>query len=170
VRHIPNLLTILRLFATPVIVLQILSRDFRPALILFAAAGLTDTADGTLARRFGWSSRWGALMDPIADKALLMSVFLALGWIGEAPAWLVWMIVARDAAILLVAIWLKSMGKVNEFRPSIYGKLSTLVQLITAGSILLQWPPDRFGFFLAAGALVLWSGFDYAYETYKKLN
>ncbi|MFN0105973.1 MAG: CDP-alcohol phosphatidyltransferase family protein, partial [Bryobacteraceae bacterium] len=69
-RHIPNLLTVLRIIATPVILNRIWERDLDTALVLFFLSGMTDTIDGTLARRYGWTSKFGAFVDPIADKTL----------------------------------------------------------------------------------------------------
>jgi cardiolipin synthase (CMP-forming) len=162
VRHIPNVLTVLRLLATPVVVWLILQRDLPHALILFFCIGMTDTIDGTLARRFGWTSRFGQVMDPLADKTLLVTVFLTMGYAGYMPGWLVGTVLARDLAILSVALWLKRKGKVTEFPPSVFGKASTFVQLLTAGSILLQWPADPAPFFYLTVALSLVSAGHYA--------
>jgi cardiolipin synthase (CMP-forming) len=87
VRHIPNILTVLRLLVTPVILERIWAGDLDVALILFFVTGMTDTIDGTLARRFGWSSRFGQLIDPLADKALLTGTFLVMGLRGFLPPW-----------------------------------------------------------------------------------
>lgn len=168
--HIPNVLTVLRLLATPVVVWLILQRDLPNALILFFCIGMTDTIDGTLARKFGWTSKFGAVADPIADKTLLVTVFLTMGYMGYMPVWLVALVMLRDLAILAAAIILKRAGRVTEFPPSVFGKASTFVQLLTAGSILLEWPADPSPFFYATTALAFVSAGHYAIIIRKKLD
>ena len=169
-RHIPNVLTVLRICATPVILYSIWQRDLDTALILFFLSGMTDTIDGTLARRFGWTSKFGAFIDPIADKTLLTGVFLVLGLRDFIPAWLVYIVIGRDIVILLAAAVLKVTGRLSEFPPSIFGKISTLVQLLTAGAILLRWPDDPFPFFYATVLLAFLSFGHYGYQISRKLN
>ena len=124
-RHIPNILTVLRVLATPVILHRIWERDLDVALILFFVSGMTDTIDGTIARNYGWTSRFGAFIDPIADKTLLVGVFLVLGMRNFVPFWLVLTVIGRDFCILLGALVLKFTGRLTEFPPSVFGKLST---------------------------------------------
>lgn len=169
-RHIPNLLTFLRILATPVILNRIWERDLDTALVLFFLSGMTDTIDGTLARHFNWTSKIGAFIDPIADKTLLMSVFLVLGWREYIPAWVVWVVIGRDVLILVAAVVLKFTGRLGEFPPSIFGKASTLVQLLTAGSILLRWPADPSPFFYATAVLAFLSFGHYGYQISRRLN
>ncbi|MFN0104307.1 MAG: CDP-alcohol phosphatidyltransferase family protein, partial [Bryobacteraceae bacterium] len=106
----------------------------------------------------------------IADKTLLVSVFLALGWRNLIPHWVVWVVIGRDIAILLAALVLKFSGRLREFPPSIFGKISTLVQLLTAGSILLRWPPDPSPFFYATVLMAFLSFGHYARQISQKLN
>lgn len=169
-RHIPNVLTVLRLLATPVVVWLILQRDLPHALILFFCIGMTDTIDGTLARRFNWTSKFGAVADPIADKTLLVTVFLTMGYMGYMPVWLVSLVMLRDLVILAVALILKRSDRVKEFPPSVFGKASTFVQLLTAGSILLEWPADPSPFFYATAALAFISAGHYAFLIREKLH
>jgi cardiolipin synthase (CMP-forming) len=170
VRHIPNILTVLRLLVTPVILERIWAGDLDVALILFFVTGMTDTIDGTLARRFGWSSRFGQLIDPLADKALLTGTFLVMGLRGFLPPWVVWTVIGRDVAILAVAAVLKAAGKLGDFPPSVFGKLSTLVQLLTAGAVLLRWPADPAPFYYATILLAVVSAAHYGYQIRQKLN
>lgn len=169
-RHIPNLLTVLRILATPVILHSIWVRDLDTALVLFFLSGMTDTIDGTLARRYGWTSKFGAFVDPIADKTLLMSVFLTLGWRNFIPFWVTGIVIGRDIAILIAALVLKLTGRLGEFPPSVFGKISTLVQLLTAGAILLRWPADPAPFYYATAAMAFLSAGHYGYQILRKLN
>lgn len=169
-RHIPNVLTVLRILATPVILERIWARDLDTALILFFLSGMTDTIDGTLARRFGWSSKFGAFIDPIADKTLLVSVYMLLGARDFMPFWVVSVVIGRDILILLAAGMLKLTGWVGEFPPSVFGKISTLAQLLTAGAILLRWPAEPAPFFYATAAMAFLSFGHYGYQIWRKLN
>lgn len=169
-RHIPNILTVLRVLATPVILFRIWERDLDTALILFFLSGMTDTIDGTLARRYGWTSKFGSFVDPIADKTLLVSVFLVLGLRDFMPLWVVWVVIGRDVVILCVAAFLKLSGRLGDFPPSIFGKLSTFVQLLTAGSVLLRWPSDPSPFFFATVLLAFVTFSHYGYQISRKLN
>src|SRR5688572_33215575 len=91
----PNLLTCVRIAMTPWIVVALVQGDCRKALWLSCIAGFTDAADGFLARRFGWSTRLGAYLDPIADKFLLTSLYVCFGIAGIVPGWIVWLVVGR---------------------------------------------------------------------------
>jgi cardiolipin synthase len=161
---------VLRLLATPVILNRIWERDLDWALVLFFLTGMTDTIDGTLARNYGWTSKFGAFVDPIADKMLLMSVFLTLGMRDFVPVWVVAVVLGRDFLILLAAVVLKATGRLGEFPPSVFGKISTLVQLLTAGAVLLRWPAEREGFYYATAAMGILSFAHYCRQIWQKLN
>jgi len=133
----PNLLTCARIILTPWIVIALIYRDCREALWLSCVAGFTDGADGFLARRFGWKSRLGAYLDPIADKFLLTSLYICFGIAGFIPEWLVWLVVGRDALILLMAgAGLLFTGR-RDYPPSLWGKISTVIQI--AGAFVFLW-------------------------------
>jgi cardiolipin synthase (CMP-forming) len=163
-------LTVLRLLATPWVVERIWARDLDTALVVFFLIGMTDTIDGTLARRFGWTSKFGAVVDPLADKILLTAVFLAEGLAGLMPMWVVYIVIGRDLVILAAAGVLKASGRLVEFPPSVFGKASTFVQLLTAGSILLRWPPDPSPFFYATAVLAVVSLGHYAWLVGRRLS
>jgi cardiolipin synthase len=93
---IPNIITVFRFLLVPPLVLLLLNHQYGAALIVFGVAGFSDALDGFLAKRYGWSSRMGALMDPLADKLLLVSSFVTLGWLGWIPLWLVALVILRD--------------------------------------------------------------------------
>ena len=135
-RTLPNLITGGRIALTPFIVLAILAGDCPRALILAAVAGVSDGLDGFLARHFDWKTRLGAYLDPLADKLLLTAVFLSLGRLGAVPGWLVWLVVGRDAFILSMVASAFAFTNFRDFPPSIAGKLSTAIQILTALCVL----------------------------------
>ncbi len=167
--NLANLLTFLRLLACGPAVWAILERRFALALTVLSAAGVSDALDGPLARRCGSVTRLGAYLDPVADKLLLSGSYLAMALVGAAPWWLVALILGRDILILSVAAAALLFTGRREFTPSRWGKLSTVMQVITGVALLsaagCPWPPlGRIAGWLvwvAAGATV-WSGVDYA--------
>ena len=168
---IPNLLTLSRVVFTPLIVLTVVRGDYAPALWLLLGVGLTDAVDGWLARRFRWTSRAGAYLDPVADKILLSGVYIALGLAGAVPWWLVGIIFGRDAAILAGAGLLFAVTGRRSFPPSVWGKASTFVQIVTALTVLtaLAIPGLPVGVILEmliwlTGAAALASGADYLWR------
>jgi cardiolipin synthase len=127
-----NLLTFLRVVLVPFVVWAILEGHHTLAPALFAGAALTDVLDGAVARRFRLATPAGAWLDPVADKCLLSGVFLALAGAGIVPWWLVGIIFGRDFYILAGAAAVMLLTPVREFHPSIWGKVSTFVQIVTA--------------------------------------
>jgi cardiolipin synthase len=130
--NLPNLLTILRLVLVPFVIQAILQGRHFLGLLLFAMAAATDVMDGAAARHFGLGTRAGAYLDPLADKCLLSGVFLALAVARIVPWWFVAVVFGRDLYILsaVAAFWL--MSPIREFPPSVWGKISTFVQVLTA--------------------------------------
>ena len=137
-KQIPNALTTLRLVLTVPICILILERDFNVVLWIAAIAGFTDWLDGWLARRLDAMSRYGAVVDPVCDKVMLISVFVSLWMVGLVPWWLAFIVVARDFVIVSGALIYHWMYGRYEMDPSIWGKLSTLVQIVTVLAILVQ--------------------------------
>jgi cardiolipin synthase len=155
------------MFLTPWIVLAILAGDCSRALWLCFLAGSSDGVDGFLARRFSWQSRVGAYLDPIADKLLLVSVYLSLGASGIVPAALVWLVVGRDVIILAMAGAGIFLTSIRDFPPTVWGKISTIVQIGTAVVLLascVSWGPaqsvQQFAIWSAAVATA-WSAVHY---------
>jgi cardiolipin synthase len=136
--YVPNIISIIRLFLVPVIIWLIVSNKLFSAFLVFLAAGLTDALDGFLARRFGWRTELGAYLDPLADKALLMSVYAALGFYGYIPAWLVILVISRDLLIIgaVMLSWL--MSRAIFIRPLLISKLNTALQIGLAVLILAE--------------------------------
>lgn len=137
-RHVPNLLTLVRIALTPFLGLAILGGSFSQALGLCMVAGLTDALDGILARRWNAESRLGLFLDPLADKLMQGAVFLAFGVTGSVPAWIVWLILGRDLILLLASGILWMSGIRANFPPTIWGKLSTVLQVFTAFFVLAR--------------------------------
>jgi cardiolipin synthase (CMP-forming) len=98
--NIPNALTLVRIILAPLIVWLIIAHEFTAAFVLFVLAGLSDAAEGYLAKRFGWQTELGAYLDPIADKALLVSIYFTLGLTSHLPVWLVIAVVSRHILIV----------------------------------------------------------------------
>jgi cardiolipin synthase len=131
-RHLPNLISVVRLLAGPGIAWLLLAGEREWVAPLCLAAGLTDLLDGFLARRLGLASHTGAYLDPIADKIFVGCVVLAMAWTGLLPAWLVALMIGRDVLILAGGMWLRSRTGEKNFPPSILGKLSTFFQISAA--------------------------------------
>ena len=130
VSDIPNLISFLRILLTLPIVWLLFEHEFTYALMLFALAGFSDGLDGYLAKRFNWQSRLGGLLDPLADKALLMSSFLVLGGLGLIPIWLVILLISRDLLIVGGALYYNFNIEELDAIPSMISKLNTLLQIL----------------------------------------
>ena len=147
-----NQLTLLRMGMAPLLVVLVLQRRMGWALGVFVVAAATDALDGLIARLGGQQTTLGAMLDPVADKVLLTSAFIALTWVGSLPvripAWLTVVVLSRDAIIVVsVAIVNFTIGR-RVFYPSLLGKLTTAAQITTCGVALLA---NAFG--AGAGAL-----------------
>ena len=133
---IPNLITLARILLVPVVVWAITSGEMPIAFLLFLAAGVSDAVDGFLAKRFGMATALGAYLDPLADKAMIVSIYVALG-IGEAiPRWLVILVVSRDILIVggIMLAWL--VGNPLKIKPLLVSKLNTVAQIVFACVVL----------------------------------
>jgi cardiolipin synthase len=129
-RDIPNLITLLRIVLAILIVRLLWQHQYDTALVLFIIAGLSDGLDGFLAKYYGWTSELGGMLDPLADKLLLMGSILMLGWQGDLPAWLVGLAVFRDVLIVSMAIAYHFLIEPFKAEPLLISKLNTLLQLL----------------------------------------
>jgi cardiolipin synthase len=134
--NIPNALTLGRIVLVPVVVWLIVTHEMTAAFVLFLLAGFSDAADGYLAKRYGWRTELGAYLDPIADKALLVSIYVALGFYSHLPAWLVIAVVSRDILIIgaLLLSWV--LSRPVPIRPLLISKVNTLAQIVLACLVL----------------------------------
>jgi cardiolipin synthase (CMP-forming) len=133
---IPNLVTLCRILLVPVVVWAITAGEMRVAFILFIAAGISDAIDGFLAKRFGMTTELGAYLDPLADKAMLVSIYVALGIIEAVPRWLVILVVSRDIMIVGAVILSWVVDKPLPLKPLLVSKLNTVAQIALAAMVL----------------------------------
>lgn len=133
---IPNIITLARILLVPVIIWAIASGQMEIAFAIFVIAGVSDAVDGFLAKRFNMASELGALLDPLADKALLVSIYVALGIWGAFPLWIVILVVSRDIMIVgaVIVSWL--FGKPMPMKPLMVSKLNTAAQVALAALVL----------------------------------
>ena len=137
--NLPNIISLARLLTVPVVVYLILHRYDAAAFLLCVAAGVSDAIDGYLAKRLGQASELGALLDPIADKTLLVGVYLSLGHMEHIATWLVILVVSRDLLIVGGVLLLKfSNGGTLRMKPFMISKVNTLVQIVLASLVLAQ--------------------------------
>ena len=133
---IPNIITLGRIILVPVIVWAIVSSQMEIAFAIFVIAGVSDAVDGFLAKRFNMASELGALLDPLADKALLVSIYVALGIWGAVPRWIVILVVSRDIMIVGAILLSWVVDKPVTIRPLRVSKLNTVSQIVFAAAVL----------------------------------
>jgi cardiolipin synthase (CMP-forming) len=135
-RSLPNLITLARLLLTPVAVLMIESHRFAEAFLIFVAAGISDAVDGFIARRFDLRSELGAYLDPLADKALLVSIYVTLAISGVLPAAIAILVVSRDLMILAAVLISWLLANPVAIRPVLVSKINTTAQIALAAFVL----------------------------------
>jgi cardiolipin synthase (CMP-forming) len=148
---IPNLITIMRLILVPLIIVMLTQGRWMAALTLFVIAGVSDAIDGFIAKRFNMSSELGAYLDPIADKALLVSIYVTLAVIGVLPVWIVVLVVSRDVMIVSAILLSWVMEKPVDINPLLVSKLNTTAQIGFAAVVLTA---KAFDIALGGGELV----------------
>jgi cardiolipin synthase len=141
--NLPNAVTIGRFLLVPIVVWAIASAHMLFAFWLFVAAAVSDSIDGFLAKQLGMTSDFGAYLDPLADKAMLMSIYVSLSVAGLLPLWVVIAVVSRDVMILgaIVVSWL--VEQPLEIHPLLISKLNTGAQFVLAALVLAA---NAFGF------------------------
>jgi len=135
---LPNAITLARLCAVPLAVWLILKGEYALCFWLFIAAGISDAVDGFIAKSFGARSQLGAVLDPIADKTLLVSVYVTLGAVGRLPDWLVILVVFRDLWIVGGVLTLYVLGQIPRIDPLFISKVNTACQIGLAALALLD--------------------------------
>jgi cardiolipin synthase (CMP-forming) len=144
--RLPNLITLARIALVPVLILLLKDQEYAAGLIVFVIAGASDALDGYLAKRLNVQSRMGAILDPVADKLLLVSAYVMLTVLGHIPFWLMLVVTFRDLLIVVGYVVYTSHAGPVKMRPSVLSKLNTLAQIALATLILAQqaagldWP------------------------------
>ena len=166
--NLPNLITIARILMVPLTVWLIITSQSELAFFVFILAGISDGVDGFIAKRYNMRTELGAWLDPLADKLLLISIYVTLGVMDKLPAWLAILVVSRDVLIMggVVLAWL--LDAPVRMKPLWISKLNTTIQIVFAGAFLFflgnGWPVDKLVIFgapivaaltIASGALYL---------------
>ena len=135
---LPNVITVLRIVSVPAIVWLIITGHMQAAFFLFIAAGISDGIDGFIAKNFNQTTQLGAYLDPIADKALLMSIYVALGYHGDLPSFLVILVVSRDILIIGAVVLSWMVNRPVTVAPLMVSKVNTTGQIVLAGLVLAK--------------------------------
>lgn len=136
---LPNVLTLLRMLAVGPLVYCLLTGRYQTAFVLTVFAGISDLLDGYLARRYGWMTHFGGVLDPLTDKLLLVTTMLVLAWLQQLPWWLVLMVVLRDLVIVSGALCYHYLvAKITSARPTLLSKWNTLVQIVLIVTVMFN--------------------------------
>jgi len=166
--NLPNSLTIFRVLLIPVFVISLMGRHFGWSFVIFVVAGVTDGADGIIARIHDQRTLLGAYLDPIADKLLLTSAFVALALLDIIPGWLTVIVISRDMIICLGFFILFLMDRKPEIKPATSSKINTVVQVLTISIALFSQMEPSFsslasGMVWAAATTTILTGLQYIY-------
>lgn len=172
--NLPNLITVLRIIAVPITVWLIVEGYLMWAFWLFVAAGVSDALDGFIAKRFNMETELGKYLDPIADKILLVTIFITLGVEGHIASWLVILVVFRDFVIIAGAVLFETMTHSLTMKPLMVSKVNTVVQIVFAAVVMayvgygieLNGVMDVLVIITAATTIV--SGLAYAFDLFKR--
>jgi len=158
---IPNLITLGRVILVPVVFWLLLTGEIQAAFLAFVIAGISDAVDGFLAKRFNWETELGAYLDPLADKLLIVCIFVALGVTGRLPSWLVILVVSRDALIVMAVMLSWLLDHPTPMKPLAISKMNTVAQIVLAATVLADEAftlklkgPVQLLTFLAAGTTI----------------
>ena len=172
---IPNLITLFRIILTPLFIIFLIQGNYGKALAVFILAGVSDLADGLIARTWQQKSRLGSYLDPLADKILMAASFVTLSIYHQIPSWLTVVVLSRDVALALGVLIFRLADIPLVIRPTLAGKWTTTFQLVTVGFVLLSKivtipPLLLLGLFWVTGALTAISGMQYFYSGIKQMN
>ncbi len=137
-RWVPDAFTIARVFASPLLAWLLLRNQFRLGLLLVAVAGVTDWLDGFSARKLGVTGKFGVILDPLADKTLLVTLFISLGVLRLVPLWILALVIGRDLVIVFGSFLLRIFRNRRRFIPTILGKVSTFFQIVFVLLVLID--------------------------------
>ena len=172
---IPNLITLFRIVLTPLFIIFLIQGNYRKALAVFILAGVSDLADGLIARTWQQKSRLGSYLDPLADKLLMAASFVTLSIYHQIPSWLTVLVLSRDVTLATGVLIFRLADIPLVVRPSLAGKWTTTFQLITVGFVLLSkiWALPHLVLpvlFWVTGALTTISGLQYFYRGIRQTN
>ncbi|MDX1765144.1 MAG: CDP-diacylglycerol--glycerol-3-phosphate 3-phosphatidyltransferase [bacterium] len=170
--NLPNILTIVRMILVPVFAVAALEKRILLALGIFVVAGITDALDGYIARRFHLKTRTGAILDPLADKLLLITAYLVLALYPAFPVWLTGVVIVRDMVMAAGIVWVYLQNRVLEVSPSLLGKATTFVQLLTITVFLLSheihmMDKALYPLYLATASVTVASAIHYVYTGFR---
>lgn len=149
---IPNLITLGRVILVPIVFWLLVTGQLQAAFLVFVIAGISDAVDGFLAKRYKWETELGAYLDPIADKLLIVCIFIALGVTARLPSWLVIIVVSRDVLIVIAIVLSWLLNHPTPMKPLAVSKLNTVAQIVLASVVLAD---EAFGLRLKGPVLVL---------------
>lgn len=135
---LPNIVTLARLLSVPLTIWLMIDGNMLLAFWVFIAAGVSDAIDGYLAKRFNARTEFGAYLDPLADKTLLVATYLTLGWLGHLPSWLVILVVFRDLMIVGGALVVHALTQSFKSRPMLISKINTAMQIALVTLVLAR--------------------------------
>lgn len=167
--NLPNVISLVRIALVPPFVMALLDERYFTALLLFGVAGLSDALDGYLAKRHGWKSRLGSILDPLADKILLVTAYVTLAWLDHLPGWLVAVIVGRDAMIMGGALVYHYTIRRFDLAPTWISKVNTALQITLVLAVMLKLSILPLPEWSIAGLVylvltfTLWSWLDYVW-------
>jgi cardiolipin synthase (CMP-forming) len=172
---VPNLITLARILLTPLFVIFLIQGAYHKALLVFLLAGVSDLADGLIARTWSQKSRLGSYLDPLADKVLMAASFVTLSIYKEIPPWLTVVVISRDVVLAFGVLVFRLADFPLEVRPSLAGKLTTLFQVSTVFLVLISkinplYPLILPIFFWITCALTTISGIHYIYNGIRMMN
>lgn len=172
---IPNVITLIRILLTPIFIIFLIQGHYRRALVVFLLAGVSDLADGLIARVWQQKSRLGSYLDPLADKILMAASFVTLSIYWQIPPWLTVVVLSRDVVLGLGVLTFRLADIPLIVRPSLAGKWTTTLQVTTVGLVLLNkiWPISPLvllAFFWFTGFLTAISGIQYLYGGIQMMN
>jgi cardiolipin synthase len=172
---IPNVITLIRILLTPIFIIFLIQGHYRRALVVFLLAGVSDLADGLIARVWQQKSRLGSYLDPLADKILMAASFVTLSIYRQIPPWLTVVVLSRDVVLGLGVLIFRLADIPLIVRPSLAGKWTTTLQVATVGLVLLNkiWPISPLvlvAFFWFTGVLTAISGIQYLYGGIQMMN
>ena len=173
---VPNQITVLRILLAPLFVGFLIYEMRVSALVVFCLSGVTDALDGVIARRFNQETELGAILDPVADKVLLVSSFWVLAGMGFLPTWLAILVISRDIMIVAGAMYMRVFEEESVMLPTLLGKITTCVQLVTIFWTLLFYfiggheMPYLRPLSVTAGIITFVSGFQYLFSFMRRVG